>query len=104
MSTVAAQLRVPSPGRVERLVTSFAGGGVGWSRPTTGLWCPYADVLQRGCPHTELTDRLLVLRRVGGAPLTLHQTLAVTNALRGTLLPHLTGFRWGSALLLKEVP
>lgn len=81
-------LRVPGPGRLDALIAAHAGGGEGWERPPTAGWQGYV----RQSSHVSITQhsvfdpRLMVLRRVGGNRFGLETTLALTDALRKTLI------------------
>ncbi len=61
-------------------------------RPRLGLWTGYQridhDVTEHPCGHTNFDADLLVLTRVGGPQLPAVSTLAVTRALRGTIMAH----------------
>lgn len=85
-------LRVADADRLDVLVRAYAGGGEGWKRPPTARWRAYAR--HRPGPSEvrgHFDDRLLVFRQVGGDRLGLSQTLAVTEALRASVIPHATG-------------
>ncbi len=79
------RLRVPGPGRLERLERRFDDG----LRPERSRWCGYA----RPSPQPEMDRaepifdaRLLMLRRTGGRRLGLESTLALTDLLRRAAL------------------
>lgn len=79
------RLRVPSPGRLERLRADFAAG----LRPRAAAWCGYTA---RPEPEPATVERvscfdpaLLVLRKIDGPDLGLESTLQVTKALRDSV-------------------
>jgi CRISPR-associated protein Csb2 len=84
-------LRVPEAGRLSLLVQHYADGGADHRRPSTGAWCGYAPFDDEPVHEGVLSGRVLMLRRVAGAPLHLGQTLALTRALRAALLRHASG-------------
>jgi len=80
------RLRVPAPGRLERLRADFAAA----VRPRASAWCGYEP---RTEPEPETAERascfdpaLLVLRKLDGPDLALESTLQVTRVLRDTVL------------------
>lgn len=80
------RLRVPAPGRLERLRADYSAG----VRPRSAGWCGYA-VLEEPMPETSepttcFDPSLLVLRKLDGPDLGLESTQQVTKALRDTVL------------------
>jgi CRISPR-associated protein Csb2 len=80
------RLRVPSPGRLQRLRADFEAG----VRPRTSAWCGY-EPRPEPRPETEepascFDPALLVLRKTDGPDLGLESTLQVAKALRDTVL------------------
>ncbi len=62
------QLRVPSAGRLGRLIEAYAEGGEGWDRPPPGHWQAYRQVSSNGKRHPAtgvFSEKLVVLRAVG---------------------------------------
>lgn len=85
-------LRVPEKGRLDDLEFAFAGGGEGWQRPRMARSWPYRQPRSLEPVTKSLFDpNLIILRRVGGDPLGLESTLALSQALRGALLKHAQG-------------
>lgn len=85
-------LRIPEAGRLDALEDAFAGGGEGWQRPPTAMYWPYKLPIASPAVANSLFDlNLIILRRCGGDPLGLESTLALTQALRGTLLKQAEG-------------
>jgi len=85
-------LRVPEAGRLDALEAAFAGGGEGWRRPPMAMFCAYRSPEAPAAVAQSLFDpNLIMLRRCGGDPLGLESTLALTQALRGTLLKQAPG-------------
>lgn len=90
--TGEAFLRAPEKGRLDTLEQAYAGGGAGWQRPPMAQFWPYQKPDPRGPLVRSLFDsNLIILRRCGGDLLGLESTLALTRALRGTLLKHAAG-------------
>jgi len=89
----AIQLRVPDPGRLDALVHAYAAGGKDWTRPPMARWQRYANAVQdRSIPSGVFDARLVVLRIVcRECRLTLAQTLAFTEGLRGSLIKQAEG-------------
>ncbi len=81
-------LRVPAPGRLAALIAAYADGGEGWKRPPAAAWQGYVRTRQEApiARHSVFDPRLIVLRRVGGDRFGLQTTLALTDALRKTLI------------------
>lgn len=85
-------LRIPYPGRIEGLVQAYNNGSNGWRRPPTARWSGYVRASEKlTLTHGAFDERLIVLRRVSGDPLDLRHTLALSDALRKTLMPYVTG-------------
>lgn len=84
----ALSLRTPHVGRLDALVTAYADGGEGWTRPPTAPWQGYIRaVADSAAPHSPLDPRLIVLRKTSGDGRPgLIQAPAFVAALRGTLL------------------
>ena len=83
-------LRVPHKGRLRNLCKAYAGGGERWQRPPEA---PYKKYIKIQFPLSDLkiyqgdfSSRLIILRKIQGDLLSLPQTLAFTEAFRGTLL------------------
>jgi CRISPR-associated protein Csb2 len=80
------RLRVPAPGRLERLRADFAAG----VRPRTSTWCGYEPQpepdLAIAEPASCFDPTLLILSKLDGPDLGLEATLQVTRALRDTVL------------------
>jgi CRISPR-associated protein Csb2 len=80
------RLRVPAPGRLERLRADFAAG----VRPRAAAWCGYEPRAEAAPPIAERAScfdpSLLVLRKLDGPDLGLESTQQVTRALRDTVL------------------
>lgn len=101
-------LRVPGPGRLAALILAYAGGGESWERPPKAGWQgyvrqhPQASITQ----HSVFDPRLIVLRRVGGDRFGLQTTLALTDALRKTLIAaaETTGSATAKSILSGHAP
>jgi CRISPR-associated protein Csb2 len=80
------RLRVPAPGRLERLRADFAAG----VRPRASTWCGYEPRVEPEAESVERTtcfdSALLVLRKTEGPDLGLESTLQIMKALRDTVL------------------
>lgn len=83
-------LRVPRSGRFDTLCRAYAGGGAEWRRPPVGHYQAYTrrETPKREMPRGVFDSNLIVLRRTGGEALSLLETLAFAEALRGALLSH----------------
>ncbi len=79
-------LRVPDPGRLDALVAAYAHGGEGWTRPPQSAWQGYHRVAEEGTPQGAFDDRLLVLRQVAGARLSLLQAREAARGLRALFI------------------
>lgn len=81
------RLRVSDAQRLRQLVVAFAGGGPGWRRPPPGRWQAYERlVCNPSANRGEFDERMLILRRVGGARLGAADAPAAVAALRGLLI------------------
>lgn len=82
------RLRVPAPGRLDRLRADFAAG----VPPRSSTWSGYEPLVEPVADPPEPTScfdpALLVLRKLEGPALGLESTLQVTRALRDTVLSH----------------
>jgi len=85
-SAARYRLRVPAPGRLERLRADY----VAKVRPRASAWCGYDPRVESPpetkAPATCFDPALLVLRKIDGPDLGLESTLLVTRALRDTVL------------------
>lgn len=80
------RMRVPSRGRMAVLHSAYQAG----QRPPLSIWCGYApaenQILERNVIGSVFSNNLVVFRRIDGAVLPLQSTIAVTDAMRGTIM------------------
>lgn len=87
-----SHLRIAEAGRLDALDRAFAGGSEGWQRPPMAMFWPYRSPKPTTpVAQTVFDPNLIILRRCGGDPLGLESTLALTQALRATLLRQAQG-------------
>lgn len=86
------RMRIPYPGRLQELVERhklFEKSGSKTHRPSAGRSTLYAAPKKAEVePVRSLFDRMIVLRRNSGQRASLHSTLSVMTALRGSILKH----------------
>jgi CRISPR-associated protein Csb2 len=84
------RLRVARAGRLDQLIADFEATDAKGQprRPGPGAWCGYAapQAARHQPPASDLAGDFLVLRRVSGDRLGLVSTLALIEAMRGTVM------------------
>jgi len=84
-------LRVVHPGRLRALTAAYADGAERWRRPPMAPFLPYREATPSGRPRAENAGRMVVLRRIAGAPVSLSSVVALTRGVRRKLMRHATG-------------
>jgi CRISPR-associated protein Csb2 len=84
-------VRAPHPGRLRALVAAYADGDSRWRRPPTAPFVPYKSPTASNLARADNAGRMVILRRIAGAPFDLSHVLSLTRSLRSKLSQHAEG-------------